>query len=306
MPISLTGQVALVTGAGRGIGRSVALDLARRGAKVIINDLGMDLSNQGSPEPVANSVVAEIKAAGGDAAANTGSVSDYEATYEMVKQAMDTWGRLDIVVSNAGFLRDQAIHNMKPEDWQAIIDTHLTGAYNILHHAWPVFRQQAYGRVVLTSSNSGFVGNFGQANYGAAKAGLVGLMNVAKIEGAKYNVMVNCLGPGAATRMTIGLMGARPGGEEQLQRMSPDLVAPAVTYLCSPECQDSGYIIEASGGGFGRAAIVRNERVMFENPTADDLAAKWAEITSLDSAEPWWSVRQSLKDYKAEKSAVKG
>src|SRR4029079_7324338 len=171
-------------------------------------------------------------------------------------------------VSNAGFLRDRALHNMAPEDWQAIIDTHLTGAYNVLHHAWPVFRQQNYGRVVITSSNAGYLGNFGQSNYGAAKGGLIGLRNVAKLEGAKYNVMVNCLGPGAATRMTIPLMAGRPGGEERLAQMSPDLVAPAVTYMGSPECTDSGFIIEASGGRFGRAAIVRNRQVKPDETTA--------------------------------------
>jgi NAD(P)-dependent dehydrogenase (short-subunit alcohol dehydrogenase family) len=299
MAISLAGQVALITGAGRGIGRAVALDLARHGAKVIVNDLGLDVSNKGTPEPVANGVVAEIKASGGEAMANTGSVTDYEATYEMVKQAMDTWGRLDIVVSNAGFLRDQAIHNMKPEDWHAIIDTHLTGAYNICHHAWPVFRQQSYGRVVLTSSNSGYLGNFGQSNYGAAKAGLIGFMNVLKLEGEKYNVMVNCLGPGAATRMTTMLMQQREGGEERLKAMAPELVAPAVTYLCSPENASSGMVIEASGGRFGRAAIVRNGGKTFKNPTADDVAANWAAITDLKDAEVWWSVRTTVKEREA-------
>ncbi len=298
MAISLAGQVALVTGGGRGIGRSVALDLARHGAKVVVNDLGLDLSNRGGQEPVAEAVVAEIKALGGEAAANDGSVSDYEAAYGMVKQAMDTWGRLDIVVSNAGFLRDQALHNMKPEDWQAIIDTHLTGAYNVLHHAWPVFRQQSYGRVVLTSSNSGFVGNFGQANYGAAKGGLIGLMNVAKLEGAKYNVTVNCLGPGAATRMTIGLGGGMD--EARQASMSPDFVAPAVTYLCSPDCSSSGMVIEASSGRYSRAAIVRNEGIKLESPDADKVAANWGAITDLDGAEVWWSVRQSLKEHLAE------
>ncbi|MFN0093246.1 MAG: SDR family NAD(P)-dependent oxidoreductase, partial [Dehalococcoidia bacterium] len=181
-------------------------------------------------------------------------------------------------------------------------DTHLSGAYNILHHAWPVFRQQAYGRVVLTSSNSGYVGNFGQANYGAAKAGLIGLMNVAKLEGVKYNVNVNCLGPGAATRMTVPLMSQRPGGDEQLARMSPEYVAPVVTYLCSPDCKSSGMVIEASGGTFGRAAIVRNARTDVPEPTADKIAAKWDQITSLQGAEPWWSVRQSWTDYLAERA----
>jgi NAD(P)-dependent dehydrogenase (short-subunit alcohol dehydrogenase family) len=245
-------------------------------------------------------VVKEIKDAGGDGAANFDSVASYEGGYNMVKQAMDLYGRLDIVCSNAGFLRDQAVHNMKEEDWRDIIDTHLTGAYNILRHAWPVFRQQAYGRVVLTSSSSGFVGNFGQANYGAAKAGLVGLMNVLKLEGMKYNVNVNCLGPGATTRMTENLM---PRGEAAAPRppMGPELVAPAVTYLCSPQCKSSGMIIEASGGGFGRAAIVRNERVMIDQPTADKVEAAWDKITSLQGAQPYWDMRQTFDQYYASK-----
>lgn len=297
MAISLAGQVALVTGSGRGIGRAVALDLARHGARVLVNDLGGTLAGGGVDASVAEAVVDEIRQAGGEAAANAGSVADYEAAYGMVKQAVDTWGRLDIVVSNAGFLRDQALHNMKPEDWQAVIDTHLTGAYNVLHHAWPVFRQQHYGRVVLTSSNSGFVGNFGQANYGAAKGGLIGLMNVAKLEGDKYEVMVNCLGPGAATRMTEGLMPPERAGA-----MSPDLVAPAVTYLCSPECRDSGFIIEAGGGRFGRASVVRNRGIQVEQPDADMVAARWKEITSLEGAEPWWSMRQTLAERQAERA----
>ena len=264
MAISLDGNVALVTGAGR--------DRGRHGAKVVVNDIGGDVSGRGEGR-VADEVVREIKDAGGDAIANYDSVSSYEGGYNMVKQAMDTWGRLDIVCSNAGFLRDQAIHNMKEEDWRDIIDTHLTGAYNILRHAWPVFRQQSYGRVVLTSSSSGFVGNFGQANYGAAKAGLVGLMNVLKLEGVKYNVKVNCLGPGAATRMTENLM-----PQDRLQAMAPELVAPVVTYMCSPDCQASGMILEASGGDFGRAAIVRNDRVHIDEPTADKVAEKLSLI----------------------------
>ena len=221
-------------------------------------------------------------------------MTDYEAVYDMVKQAIDTWGRLDIVVSNAGILRDRALHNLPPEDWASVLAVHLTGAYNLLHHTWPVFRQQHYGRVVLTTSNSGFLGNFGQSNYGAAKAGLIGLMNVAKLEGEKYDVMVNCLGPGAATRMTNSV---RPEGSSARDGMSPDLVAPAVTYMCSEACTTSGMVILSSGGSFGRAAIVQNDRVPIANATADDVEAHWGEITKLDSAEVWWSVRETLADH---------
>jgi NAD(P)-dependent dehydrogenase (short-subunit alcohol dehydrogenase family) len=301
MPIRLDGQVALVTGAGRGLGRAFALDLARHGAHVVVNDLGGNLDGSGADTSVAQTVVDEIAELGGEGAADAHSVASYEGAYEMVKTAIDRWGRLDIVVSNAGFLRDRAVHNMTESDWGDVIATHLTGAYNILHHAWPVFRQQSYGRVVMTSSNSGFLGNFGQANYGAAKAGLIGLMNVLKIEGAKYNVMVNCLGPGASTRMTQSVMS--PG--RAASAMGPELVAPAVTYLCSPECTDSGLIIEASGGNFGRAAIVRNQRVVIADATADKIAEQWSAITNLDHPEVWWSVRQSLADYLKERDAAK-
>ena len=296
MPVSLLERVALVTGAGRGVGRSIAMDLARHGAKVIINDLGGALDGQGDDISVAESVVREIEAAGGTAAANTGDVTSSDDAYGMVKQAIDTWGRLDIVVSNAGILRDRALHNLPEEDWAKVLAVHLNGGYNLLHHAWPAFRQQHYGRVVLTTSNSGFLGNFGQSNYGAAKAGLIGLMNVAKLEGEKYNVMVNCLNPGAATRMTVSVGSMTP---EREAAMSPDLVAPAVTYLASDSCTTSGMIINSGGGAFGRAAIVQNERVALANATADDVEAHWDQITSLDNAEVWWSVRETRAAHEA-------
>lgn len=296
MPVSLLERVALVTGAGRGVGRSIAMDLARHGAKVIVNDLGGTLDGEDEDISVAESVVREIEAAGGTAAANTGDVTSNEDAYNMVKQAIDTWGRLDIVVSNAGILRDRALHNLPEADWLKVLAVHLNGGYNLLHHAWPVFRQQHYGRVVLTTSNSGFLGNFGQSNYAAAKAGLIGLMNVAKIEGEKYNVVVNCLNPGAATRMTTSV---REISAEQQAAMSPDLVAPAVTYMCSDSCTTSGMIINSGGGAFGRAAIVQNERVPLANATADDVEAHWNEITSLENAEVWWSVRETRAAHEA-------
>ena len=298
MPVSLLERVALVTGAGRGVGRSIAMDLARHGAKVIINDLGGALDGQGDDISVAESVVGEIEAAGGTAAANTGDVTSSDDAYGMVKQAIDTWGRLDIVVSNAGILRDRALHNLPEEDWAKVLAVHLTGGYNLLHHAWPAFRQQHYGRVVLTTSNSGFLGNFGQSNYGSAKAGLIGLMNVAKLEGEKYNVMVNCLNPGAATRMTVSVGSMTP---EREAAMSPDLVAPAVTYLASDSCTTSGMIITSASGSFGRAAIVQNQRVAIPNATADDVEAHWDEITTLDNAEVWWSVRETRAAHEAAK-----
>lgn len=300
MPVSLLERTALVTGAGRGVGRGIALDLARHGAKVIVNDLGGTLDGEGADLSVAESVAREIEAAGGVAAANTGDVTSSDDAYGMVRQAIDLWGRLDIVVSNAGILRDRALHNLPEADWAAVLAVHLTGGYNLLHHAWPAFRQQHYGRVVLTTSNSGFLGNFGQANYAAAKAGLIGLMNVAKLEGEKYNVMVNCLNPGAATRMTTAVAAMTP---EREAAMRPELVAPAVTYLCSDACQTSGMVINSGGGSFGRAAIVQNERVPIADATADDVEARWADITRLDGAEVWWSVRETRAAHEAGKEA---
>lgn len=289
MAVSLAGQVAIVTGAARGLGREYALDLARHGAKVLVNDLGGDVSGEGQDETAAQQVAAEIRAMGGEALVNGGDVSSYDACFEMVKQAMDAWGRVDAVVCNAGILRDLALHNMSEKDWDLVLAVHLKQCYNLMHHVWPVFRQQSYGRVVLATSSSGLYGNFGQANYGAAKAGMVGLMNVAKLEGAKYNIMVNCIGPGAATRMTVPLMGDRAA------QMGPEHVAPAVTYLCSPQCVDSGIIIEGAAGRFNRCSFVRSKGVRYEGPakTADWFEENWKAITDLDGAQAMWDVRQT-------------
>ena len=288
MAVSLTGQVAIVTGAGRGLGRAYAIDLARHGAKVVVNDNGAALDGRGDDHGPADEVVAAIKDAGGEAVANYDSIDSYEAGYNLVKQAVDTWGRLDALVCNAGMLRDGALHNMGEDDWDAILTTHLKGCYNLMRHAWPVFRQQSYGRVVLATSSSGLYGNFGQCNYGAAKAGMVGLMNVSKLEGAKYNVLVNCIAPAAATRMTMALM-----GEDRAHAMRPELVAPAVTYLASPQCTESGLVIEAAGGTFNRCSFMKNDGVRAEpasNPDADWVEANWSGITDLSGAYPMWNI----------------
>jgi NAD(P)-dependent dehydrogenase (short-subunit alcohol dehydrogenase family) len=301
MAVSLAGQVALVTGAGRGLGREYALDLARRGAKVVVNDIGAGVDGSGHDGGPADQVVAEIKAAGGEAVANYNSVADYEGGYSMVKQAMDTWGRLDIAVCNAGILRDITMHNMSEEQWDLVMDIHLKGCYTVLRAAWPVFRQQAYGRVVLASSSSGLYGNFGQANYGAAKAGMVGLMNVLKLEGAKYNVNVHCIAPGASTRMTEGL----GGDPDRRSAMTPDHVAPVVTYLCSPDCTDSGLILEARAGRYNRAQMMQNEGITYpvtEKKDVDWVAANWAKITDLSKLTAFWNIQQTREEYNASKA----
>jgi NAD(P)-dependent dehydrogenase (short-subunit alcohol dehydrogenase family) len=304
MAISFEGQVALVTGAGGGLGRSYALDLAKRGAKVVVNDLGGDPHGQGENRSAAQKVVDEIKAAGGEAVPNYDSVAEYDGGFNMVKTAIDTWGRLDVVICNAGILRDVAFHNMSEDDWDKVFAVHIKGSFTVLRAAWPVFRQQAYGRVIVTSSSSGIWGQFGQANYGAAKTAMLGLMNVLKQEGAKYNVNVNTVAPVAGTRLTQTVM-----PQEMVDKLTPDFVTPAVVYMVSKECEDSGLIIEAGAGNFSRAALVKGPGIrpgMDEVKTAEWAAENWAAITSLEGAEPMWGSGKTLKAHLAEKAAAKG
>ena len=299
MAITFEGQVALITGAGNGLGRAYALDLAKRGAKVVVNDLGGDPHGQGENASAAQKVVDEIKAAGGEAAANHDSVSSYDGGFNMVKTAIDNFGRLDIVICNAGILRDTAFHNMSEEDWDKVFAVHIKGSFTVLRAAWPVFRQQAYGRVVLTTSSSGIYGQFGQANYGAAKTAMLGLMNVLKQEGVKYNVNVNTIAPVAGTRLTQSVM-----SQEMVDKLVPEMVVPAVTYMVSKDCTDSGFVIEAGAGNFNRAAIVKGPGI---RPGMDDLKSaewcqeNWPAITSLEGAEPQWRTGQSMKDFLASK-----
>lgn len=299
MTISFEGQVALVTGAGAGLGRAYALDLAKRGAKVVVNDLGGDPHGQGENRAAAQKVVDEIKAAGGEAAPNYDSVASYDGGFNIVKTAIDTFGRLDVVICNAGILRDVAFHNMSEEDWDKVFAVHIKGSFTVLRAAWPVFRQQSYGRVVLTTSSSGIYGQFGQANYGAAKTAMLGLMNVLKQEGAKYNVNVNTIAPVAGTRLTQTVM-----PQEMVDKLVPEMVVPAVTYMVSKDCNDSGLVIEAGAGNFNRAAIVKGPGIrpgMDELKPAEWVQENWGAITSLEGAEPQWRTGQTLKEYLATK-----
>jgi NAD(P)-dependent dehydrogenase (short-subunit alcohol dehydrogenase family) len=299
MPISFEGRVVIVTGAGGGVGRAHALAFAARGAKVLVNDLGGDPNGQGEDAAPAQKVVDEIKRAGGDAIANFGSVADFENGLEMVRQCVDAWGRVDALVCNAGILRDKAVHNITEQDWDLVFDVHVKGSFNLIHHAWPLFRQQQYGRIVMTSSSSGIYGNFGQTNYGGAKAAMMGMMNVLKLEGLKYNIGVNLILPGAATRMTENLMPA-----EALEGMQPEHVSPAVLYLSSEECKDTGLMIEAAGGHFNRAVVVQGPQVSTggEVATVDWVHEHWSEITSLEGAKPRWNIAQSLEEFEAERA----
>ena len=230
---NLDDKVAIVTGAGGGLGRAHALLLAQEGASVVVNDLGGARDGTGSGQSMADTVVEEIIAAGGKAVANYGSVTDDDAAQSMVKTALDTYGRIDILVNNAGILRDRSFKNMTDAEWDAVIDVHLRGAYLATKHVWAALLEQGQGgRIIMTSSTSGLIGNFGQANYGAAKAGLAGFMRVLALEGMKYGITVNVLAPAALSRMTEDLM---PDTPELAEAMAPEKVSPTVAWLCTDE-----------------------------------------------------------------------
>ena len=276
MSISFVDQVAIVTGAGGGLGRCHALELARRGAKVVVNDLGGSMDGSGGSSEAAESVVAEIKALGGEAIANGGSVSDRAGAQSMVDDAMNAWGRVDVLINNAGILRDKSFSKMTLDDFEMVVNVHLLGAAYCSHAVWPIMREQNYGRILMTTSPSGLYGNFGQTNYGAAKMGQVGLMNSMKIEGAKNNIHTNSIAPVAATRMTENLM-----PEAVLEKIGPELVTPGAIFLVSEDAPN-GVILQAQGGQFSLAAVVENVGVeLGVDATADDVASSYEVIVDM-------------------------
>jgi NAD(P)-dependent dehydrogenase (short-subunit alcohol dehydrogenase family)/acyl dehydratase/putative sterol carrier protein len=288
-------QVAVVTGAGGGLGRLYALELARRGARVVVNDLGGARDGTGSSARPADNVVREITVAGGTAIANYDSVATTEGGQRIVQSALDHFGRLDILINNAGILRDKSFAKMEPDMWQAVLDVHLHGAFNVTQPAFQVMRQQGYGRIVLTTSAAGLFGNFGQANYGAAKLGLVGLMNTLKLEGAKYNIKVNTVAPLATTRLTEDVLPPDLAG-----KLRPEFVAPLVLYLCSELCTDAGLILNAGMGNYSRAAIASAPGVMLgDGEQIPDMAAihqNWSKIDSLRGAQAYDDANAALMD----------
>jgi NAD(P)-dependent dehydrogenase (short-subunit alcohol dehydrogenase family) len=240
--IGFDGKVAIITGAGGGLGRQHALLLASRGALVVVNDLGGAVDGTGSDKGAAERVVDEITAAGGEAVADTNSVATPEGGAAIVQTALDAFGKVDIVINNAGILRDKSFHNMSPELMNPVFDVHLKGAFHVTQPAFVKMREQGYGRIISTSSAAGLFGNFGQTNYGAAKMGLVGFTRVLAVEGAKYNIRANAIAPLALTRMTEDIMGALG------DKLDPGLVSPLVAYLASDECEVSGEIFSVGGG----------------------------------------------------------
>jgi NAD(P)-dependent dehydrogenase (short-subunit alcohol dehydrogenase family) len=281
MSIDFKGKVAIITGAGGGLGRTHALELAKRGAKVVINDLGGSMDGSGGSSEAANKVVAEIKAAGGEAIANGSSVSDKKGVENLVKDTVKAFGRIDILINNAGILRDKSFKKMTLEDFELVVNVHLLGTAYCTAAVWPIMTEQNYGRIVVTTSPSGLFGNFGQANYGAAKMGIAGFMNTLKIEGQKANIRVNAIAPVAATRMTENLI------PEQMQgALGPEKVTPGVVYLCSEDAP-SGVILQAMGGRFNVAAVVENNWVeLGDNCTVEGVAENWSKITDLTGAKP--------------------
>ena len=277
--IRFENQVVIVTGAGGGLGRAHALLFARHGARVVVNDLGGSTHGEGASASAADKVVAEIRAAGGEAVANHDSVTDGG---KIVQCALDSFGRVDVVVNNAGILRDKSFHKMEDADWDLVYKVHVEGAYKVTRAAWEHLREQQYGRVIFTASTSGIYGNFGQSNYGMAKLGLYGLTRTLAIEGRKNNVLVNAIAPTGGTRMTEGLI-----PPQVFEQLKPELVSPLVVYLGSDQCKDTGGLYEVGGGWVGKVRWERSLGAGFD-PRAgfspEDVAASWAQIGNFDGA----------------------
>tara|TARA_B100000809_G_scaffold127799_1_gene125939 strand:+ start:2942 stop:3814 length:873 start_codon:yes stop_codon:yes gene_type:complete len=268
--MSFDGKVAIITGAGGGLGKEHALLLADLGVKIVVNDLGGSVDGSGKSD-AADLVVEEIRAAGGEAVANKDSVSDREGAKRIVETAVKEYGTVDILINNAGILRDKSFKKMTLDEWDLVINVHLNGSAYVTWHAWPIMYEKNYGRIMFTSSVSGILGSFGQANYGAAKMGMVGLMNNLSREGASHNIHVNCLSPGAATRMTASVPGSEIDADEPDEKNHPKLVSPAVLYMVSEDAPN-GRIIQAAGGRFASDMVFSNKGVEL------DLDASWEDV----------------------------
>jgi NAD(P)-dependent dehydrogenase (short-subunit alcohol dehydrogenase family) len=299
MTIEFHGRVAIVTGAGSGLGRSHAFGLASRGARVVVNDVGRN----GAPSDNALKVVEEIRAGGGTAMADPADVADFEQVSAMAARAERDWGRVDILVNNAGVLRDKSFAKMDMADFEFVLRVHLIGSANCAKAVWAGMREHNYGRIVLTSSASGIYGNFGQANYGAAKMAVNGFINVLRHEGAKYNIRCNAISPSALTRMTASLLPPDVG-----PWMKPELVSPAVAWLCSEECDQNGEIIAATAGGYARVQYFVTEGVQFDpaEPVTIEMVADSSDrIRDLSDAKPYTGLMGNVTEKLREMGRIK-
>ncbi len=284
------GKVAVVTGAGGGLGKAYSLLLAGRGARVVVNDLGGTFDGEGADSTPAQKVVDQIKAAGGEAVANYESVSEWESAQKIIQAAIDAYGRIDILINNAGILRDKSLLKMEIADYLKVIAVHLNGTYFCTKAAFPHMRAQNYGRIVSTASAAGVYGNFGQTNYGAAKMGIVGLMNCVCQEGARYGILANTIVPTAGTRLTATVM-----PPDVVDKVKPEYVAPMVVYMCSEEFQESGKIITAGAGYFSRAAVIEGPGFFFDTGagiTPEMIAGKIDQIGSLENGREYGSAME--------------
>ncbi len=283
--MSVDGKIAIITGAGGGLGKEHALLLASHGAKIVVNDLGGNVDGSGAGD-AADLVVEEIRDNGGQAVANKDSVSDKEGAKRIVETAVNEFGTVDILINNAGILRDKSFKKMSLEEWDLVINVHLNGSAYVTWHAWPIMYEKNYGRIVFTSSVSGILGSFGQANYGAAKMGMVGLMNNLSREGASHNVHTNCLSPGAATRMTASVPGSTIDLDNPAADNLPALVSPAVLYLTSEEAPN-GRIIQAAGGKFASDMVYSNSGIdLGIDADAEDFLENAERALDMSDAEP--------------------
>ncbi|MCP4670714.1 MAG: SDR family NAD(P)-dependent oxidoreductase, partial [Desulfobacula sp.] len=287
-------RVAVITGAGAGLGRTYALELAKRGAKVVVNDYGtaFDGTGKGSFSP-AQKVVDKIKKAGGLAVANYDNVASVKGGENIIKTAVDAFGTIDILINNAGILRDKSIVKMEPEQWQAVLDVHLAGSYNVTRPAFKIMKEKGYGRIIMTTSAAGLYGNFGQTNYSSAKLGLVGLMNTLKLEGQKYDIKVNTVAPLAASRLTEGIM-----PPDIFEKSKPEFVMPMVLYLCSKQCPVTGNIYNAGMGFFNRAAVCTGSGALIKGKdgivNADDISSKIKQISSLKKNKEYFQLNDQV------------
>lgn len=294
MNIRFDNKVAIITGAGGGLGRSYALFLASRGANVVVNDLGSSSGGAGRSEMLAQTVVDEIRARGGQAVANFGSVAEVEGAQGIVDDALKNFGTVDILINNAGILRDRSFVKMRLEDFELLIKVHLLGSVYVTRAAFPIMKENGYGRIVMTTSIAGLYGSFGQTNYSAAKMGIIGFMNSLKLEGEKYNILVNTVAPLAATGLAKQT-GIFP--EEIFPLLGPELVTPLVAYMCSDKCQTSGDIISAGGGFYAKVQIVEGPGVRFdigEEIVPETIAKRYAEITNMQGAVPFKSAKNEV------------